>query len=276
MAKLDCLLQKPITITPDFSIQQVISKFLENNISRLIVNESHSSKGIVTAKDVGLFLLQDESEKSLDVIPVSELVKPLVSVDKFTSIPKCAQIMIDKGIGSLGVVSAGTLVGIVTKTDLIKYYEENCAGLNRVGDLMTLSYVVMNSGESIHKIISKMAEENVSRIFLENKNNDLVGILSFKDLFPLALERGHLNTLRYNDYPTTSVLHMGEGFGHTTFAKDIMNKKIISIDYDDDVVMACTKMIENHISGVGVKILDKTSGIISKTDVVKAISKIKD
>ena len=184
--------------------------------------------------------------------------------------------MIEKKIGSLGVVSAGTLVGIVTKTDLVKYYEENYAGLNLVGDLMTMSYVFMKSDDSLHTIISKMSEEKLSRIFLENKNNDIEGILTLKDLFPLALEKGHLNTLRYNDYPTTSLLHMGKGFGHTTIAKDVMNKKIVSIDYEDDVSIACAKMIKNNISGVGVTISGKTSGIISKTDVVKAISKIND
>lgn len=276
MAKLDYLSQKPIMITRDHSIQEVILKFLENKVSRLVVKESQSSMGIVTAKDIGLFLLHDDSEKSLDFIPVSDFVKPLVSIDRLTNIQKCAQIMIDKEIGSLGVTSAGTMTGIITKTDLVKYYEENCLGQNKVGNLMTSSYVFMNSDESLHKIISKMAEENISRVFLENKNNELEGILTIKDFFPLAMEKGHLNTLRYNDYPTSSVLHMGKGFGHTTLAKEIMNKNIVSIDYENDAVTACKKMIQNKISGVGVKINEKTSGIISKTDVVKALSKIED
>ena len=144
MANLDYFLQKPITITQNFSIQQVILKFLENNISRLIVKESQSSMGIVTAKDIGIFLLNDESEKSLDSIPVSELVKPLVSVDHSTNIQKCAQLMTDKGIGSLGVISTGSLIGIITKTDMIKYYEENCLGHHKVGHLMTVSSVFMD------------------------------------------------------------------------------------------------------------------------------------
>jgi len=274
MTNLDSIMQKPITITQNFSVQQTILKFLEKKISRLIVIESKSSIGMVTAKDVGFFLLNDESEKSLDSIPVSELMKPIISVDRFTSIKKCAQIMTDKGIGSLGIISDNNLMGIVTKTDLVKYYEKNYLGHHEVGDLMTISYVFMNSNELLHRIISRMAEEKISRIFLENKDNELEGILTLKNFFPLAIKYGHLNTLKYNDYPKTSLLHMGKGFGYTTMAKDIMNKNVFSVDYTDDVVMACTKMIENHISGVGVKIRDKTSGIISKTDVVNAISRI--
>jgi len=270
-------MQIPNTITQNLSIPQVMSKLLEQNISRLVVKESQSSIGIVTAKDIGLFLLTDESEKSLDYIPVSDLVNPLISVSQSTSIPDGAKIMTEQRIGCLGITSEdGNLIGIVTKTDLVNYYKQNYSGHNHVKDLMTDSCVFMDSQENLHKIISKMTEAKISRVFFENKEKQLEGILTLKDLFPLAMEKGHLNTLRYNEYPTTSILHMGEGFGQTTFAKDIMNKNVISIDYDDDVTEACSKMIENHISGVGVQTKNKSSGIISKTDVVRAISKIED
>jgi len=270
-------MQTPITITQNLSIQQVMSKLLEQNISRLVVKESQSSIGIITAKDIGLFLLTDESEKSLDYIPVYDLVNPLISVSRSTNIQEGAQIMTDKRIGCLGITSDDSnLIGIVTKTDLVRYYKHNFSGHNSVKDLMTAFGVFMNSKENLYKIISKMTQEKISRVFFENKEKQLEGILTLKDLFPLAMEKGHLNTLRYNEYPKTSILHMGEGFGQTTLAKDIMNKNVISMDYEDDVTMACSKMIENHISGVGVKIKNKPSGIISKTDVVRSIAKIKD
>lgn len=277
MARLDSIMQKPITITQNISIQEVMSKLLEQKISRLIVRESQYSTGIVTAKDIGLFLLNDESEKSLGYIPVSNLGNPLISVIQSTSIQDGARIMADKKIGCVGIKSDdGNLIGIVTKTDLVKYYQQNYKGFYKVRDLMSQSYVSMDSKENLHQILSKMADKKISRVFLENKEKELEGILTLKDLFPLAMEKGHLNTLKYNDYPKTSILYMGKGFGHTTLAKDIMNKNVISIDPEQDVVMACAKMIENKISGVGVKITNKTLGIISKTDVVKAMSKIKD
>jgi len=277
MTRLDSIMKKPITITQNLSIQQVMSKLFENNISRLIVKESQSSTGIVTVKDIGLFLLNDDSEKSLGFIPVSDLVKPLISVIQSTSIQEGAKIMTEKGIGCLGIISVdGSLIGIVTKTDLVKYYQQNYRTHYKVADLMTKSYVFMDYKEKLYNIISKMAKEKISRVFLKNNENEFEGILTLKDLFPLAMEKGHLNTLKYNDYPTTSILYMGEGFGHTTLAKDIMNKNLISIDSEEDVSIACAKMIENQISGVGVKMTNKTSGIISKTDVVKGISEIKN
>lgn len=276
MSKLNYILQKPITIQKNSSIQQVISRLVEKNISRLIVMDFNSPIGIVTEKDIGRFLLNDESEKSLDCIPVSEIMKPLITVDRRTGIQECAQIMLNNDIGSLGVIAnGGLLIGIITKTDLAKYYKLNYLGRNKVGDVMTISYVSMSSSEFLYKIVSTMVQEKVSRIFLKNKDDYLEGILTYRDLFHLALKQGHLNTLKYNSYPTTSVLHMGKGFGYTTLAKEVMNKNIVSINYDDDLVMACSKMIEHRISGVIVKIMNEAS-VVSKTDVIKAISKIEN
>ena len=276
MAKIEQIMQIPITVTNNHSILQAISTLLEKKISRLIVIESESSIGIVTAKDIGLFLLHDESEKSLDYISISEIIKPLITVEKHTSVQKCAQIMVEKEIGSLGIVSSGNLIGIITKTDLVKYYQQNYTGKNKVSDFMQGSFFSMDSDENLYNIISKMLKEKISRIFLTQKDFEIDGILTFRDLFPLAVEKGHLNTLKYNDFPETSIFHMGEGFGFTTFAKDIMNKKVVSIDQNEDLSSACKKMIENRISGVGVKEEKKTVGIISKTDIVKALSKTND
>jgi signal-transduction protein with cAMP-binding, CBS, and nucleotidyltransferase domain len=37
------------------------------------------------------------------------------------------------------------------------------------------------------------------------------------------------------------------------------------------VITACSAMLENKINGVGVKISGKMSGVMSKTDIIKAI-----
>ena len=54
------------------------------------------------------------------------------------------------------------------------------------------------------------------------------------------------------------------GFGGTTSAKDVMSDSITSVDYNDDLVSACTEMIDNNINGCGVLINRKLSGIVSK------------
>jgi CBS domain-containing protein len=66
------------------------------------------------------------------------------------------------------------------------------------------------------------------------------------------------------------------GFGGTNSAKDVMSNNIRSVDYNDDLVSACTEMLDNNINGCGVLVNGKLSGIVSKTDVVKILSEIKN
>ena len=44
-----------------------------------------------------------------------------------------------------------------------------------------------------------------------------------------------------------------------------------AIDFEQDLAVACDVMIKNKINGIGVKINGKLGGIVSKTDVLKAI-----
>ena len=74
LSELNSILQKPITTDKNSSLSHVISELLKNNISRLIVTDENSPVGIITEKDIGLFLLNDETEKNLDDIPASQIM----------------------------------------------------------------------------------------------------------------------------------------------------------------------------------------------------------
>lgn len=282
MTQLRSILQMPIKIKNDSSLSHAISRLLQGDISRLIVNGGTDLQ-IITEKDIGMFLLTDESEKSLDEIPVSQIAKRFISVHEDMTVQGAAQIMVDRDIGSVGVYcNDDGLIGIVTKTDLVKYYFENFVGHKRIGDLMTVSYTSMESENSLNKVVAKMVDERISRIFLTNQNNDPEGILTFRDLFQIALKEGRSDVVIDNSDPAISVVFPRKGFlsesgfGQTTLAKDIMSKKIVSVDYNDDLIIACSTMIENKINGVGVTINDKISGVISKSDIIKAITQIKE
>lgn len=268
-----------ISIQNDASLADAISRLVKGGISRLVV-EGGPEIRIISEKDIGLFLLTDESEKTLDEISVSSLAKKLHSIDENKTVQDAAQIMIDEKIGSIGINSSEKLIGIITKTDLVKNYFENFVGHNRVGDLMTVEYASMSLDDSLNKVVSKMINEKISRIFLKNQNNDLEGILTFQDLFQVALEQGRSHEVVDNTDPVISLVFPRKGFlsesgfGQSTLVKDVMSKNIVSVDYNDDLVTACSEMIENKINGVGVKIDGKLSGVISKTDITKAIANL--
>ena len=278
LSDLNLILKKPLTAEKNSSLSHVISELLKHNISRLIVTDKNLPVGIITEKDIGLFLLNDDTEKNLDDIPVSQIMNKITSVLDSVDIKGCVEIMLEKGIDSLGVTSnKDGLIGIITKTDIARHYAQNHGGTHKVGDIMTISYISMNSDDSLSDVISKMIEEKISRIFLKNEHNDPEGILTFRDLFHVALEQGNLDSVLDNADQSISVVFTRKGFlsdsgfGNTIKAKDVMTKNFKSVDFEEDLVVACRAMVQNRINGVGVKINGKLGGVISKTDILKAI-----
>lgn len=281
MSNVKQIMKKPITIEDSASLFKAMTHMTNSKISRLLTtNNSGNIVGIITEKDIGFFLLVNDSEKNLTEIPVSDVAKHLIQVNESTPVEDVAHIMNTKNIGSVGVSSSDT-VGIVTKTDLTRYYIQNYVGHKRVGDVMTVSYSSMYLDDPIYKIVSKMIEDKVSRLIIKNNENKAKGVVTFGDLFRVSMTMGKDDDVLDNSDPLISVVFPRKGFlnpsgfGGTILAKDVMTPNIVSIDYNDDLVMACTEMIDSNINGVGVLINDQLSGIVSKTDVVKALAELK-
>lgn len=93
----------------------------------------------------------------------------------------------------------------------------------------------------------------------------------------MALEQGNSDAVLDNSDPVISVVFTWRGFlsesgfGGTVLAKDAMTKPVESVDFEEDLAVACDVMSQNRINGVAVRVKDGLAGAVSKTDVLKAI-----
>ena len=106
-----------------------------------------------------------------------------------------------------------------------------------------------------------------------------VGIVTFRDLFNLALNLGEQEDVLDNTDPVISVIFPRKGFisetgfGGSTQISEIMSPNIINVNYDDDLEKAAKLLLENNINGMGVLSgHGNIIGIISKTDIVRALA----
>jgi CBS domain-containing protein len=134
-AAKDLMSQNVITISPDASLDEAAQFMGEKHIGSLIVMKYQTPVGIVTERDLlskilalGLFL---KDEKVEDVMSY-----PLVGVSFTANIKEVAQHMISKK-GRLAVFDAGTLVGVVTASDLIKSLPDVLETEAKVEDFMS-------------------------------------------------------------------------------------------------------------------------------------------
>lgn len=272
------LIQRPISILRRSTISDAIKKILENNISRLIVKDSGKSVGIVTEKDIGFFLFNEDTTLGLDAIPIEKIMKPIEYVKGTESVNNCAKIMTRKKISSLAVGNENDLEGIFTKTDLTRYFANNCFGQNKVADYMTHDYISTHYGATLAHVINKMLEYKVSRIITLNQGNKPVGVISLGDLFKISLDLGSdgddIGAYAFADNIRKGFLS-DTGFGATTLARDVMSKELISIKFDEDLATAAKVITENNVNGLFVYDDEGgLDGIISKTDITHALASL--
>jgi signal-transduction protein with cAMP-binding, CBS, and nucleotidyltransferase domain len=272
----------PRTIKYESNLDDVLKKIIDEKKSRLLVTENNKITGLVSEKDLGFFLLSDNTKRKLDEIPLSEIVKKIISVDEKTGLDQCADMMLKNRIGSLIVTSNDDAIGILTKTDLVRYFSKTHSGEKIVGEYMSPYYAWQYSDTPLYRVVLKMIDEKISRVIIRNHDEMPIGIVTFRDLFELALKQGKYEDILDNTDPVISVIFPRQGFisksgfGGSTKVNEIMSKNIVSVDYNDDMVVACSTLLENKINGIGVKIAGKISGVISKTDIIKAITQIKE
>ncbi|MFQ5497109.1 MAG: CBS domain-containing protein [Nitrosopumilus sp.] len=266
---------KPITIMKNSTISDAIKMMLNTKISRLIVVEDGKHVGIITEKDIGLFLFSDNTVQGLDDIPISKILKPIEFIDSKTTPNDSAKIMIEKRISSLAIGENDQVKGIFTKSDLVKVVAENFSGKNKVVDFMTHDYEFTHTAAPLYKVVRKMLEKKISRIIVKNQNEEPVGIISFRDLFRISIELGSEED--YSGFNLSENIRHGflseEGFGNISLARDVMTKDLITVKFNEDLAETCKILLENNVSGLAV--IDGNngiSGIISKTDVTKSLA----
>jgi CBS domain-containing protein len=269
----------PVTLSKDATISDVIRIMSNKKIGRILLLDNQKITDIVTEKDMVFFLLNDQSEKKLEEMPISKIMKPVLSVSESTGIKSCAKMMIENGIGSLAITQQDKIVGIITKTDLIEYFAKTQPGKKTVGEYMSPYYAWAYADSPLYSIVSKMVNDKISRLILRNREETPIGILSFSDLFRLSLTVGNQKEIVDDSNPSIPVVFprkgfvSKEGFGGTIKASQIMKDEILTVNYDDDLAKACKVLVENKINGVGVLSSNGTLiGILSKTDIIKAIA----
>lgn len=226
------IMKEPIAISEESTLYDILRKIVDLGISRILVKDKNGNiMKIITEKDLGFFLLNEKTQLNLDSIPSLEIAKNLIVVPDTTPIQQAANIMLNQNIGSLGIESSSRTVGIISKTDLVKYYYQNMVGKNKVGDLMNIAYISINEDSTVYDVVSKMIEEKVSRLIINDNDNKPKGIISFRDLFDIAITLGENKKVTDNQDPNISVIFSRkgflskEGFGGTIKAEEVMTKK---------------------------------------------------
>jgi acetoin utilization protein AcuB len=132
----DIMTTPPITVGLEMPVLEAQQLMATNRIRHLPVTDAGRLMGIVTDRDIRLNLPSPAT--SLSVWEVNYLLarltvesamrRAVITVDPDREATEAAQIMLDHKIGALPVVDGGTLVGIVTETDMLRAFTTLATG----------------------------------------------------------------------------------------------------------------------------------------------------
>ncbi|HIH67970.1 MAG TPA: CBS domain-containing protein [Candidatus Nitrosotenuis sp.] len=260
------------TLTDEDSVYDALEMMKTNFIKRVVIVKKKKPIGIVTELDLNQFLENDSTSRTLDQIQLKEIMKKNVITvrnDLDDHLTQCATRMDTFKIGSIVVVDDfGDLAGITTETDISRHYARMFPGKFRVRDYMTDKIVTCRDSDSLHYALDIINKNQISRLIVTDNNGNPKGTITTNDF------------LRYSQYFKRSLSKVHDELSQLSSEKnkvgEFIRYEILTVEPDDDLATAAELMVNNNVSGIPVIVIknNKISGIITKSDIVRAFSQV--
>ena len=126
----ELMTKQPLTVPVDTPVVEARRTMLEHRIRHLLVTDGGRLAGIVTDRDIRLNMPSPATSLSVWEINYllarmtvgSVMTKSVITVDPNRNVVEAARIMLDHKIGALPVVDGGTIIGIMTETDIMRAF----------------------------------------------------------------------------------------------------------------------------------------------------------
>ncbi|ESQ21878.1 MAG: CBS-domain-containing membrane protein [uncultured Acidilobus sp. CIS] len=255
----------------------------KKDVGRLVVvDRSEKPVGIITMADIVEAVTGVNYAKTLDEIKASEAMsKDLVTISPSRSIKAAAHLMIKHKIGGLPVVGKeDKLVGIITRTDLVRAYGDKYAGELKVSEVMRSEFPKAKPTHSIFYVIKLMEADPAKKVVITDDEGRLLGVIAEKDValayIPMQVlaSRGKDRYLRRKvvDAIKDKVVSLRSYLVPT--AEDIMTRDPIVASPNEEAAEVARTMAKERIGCVPV--VDegnKVIGVVTKYDYVSLVAR---
>ncbi len=278
--KASDVMSSPVhVIAPSETVAHARHLMVRYHISRLLVMDGEALLGIITKKDLAYRLRQSEPawrRRPIDRIPVSVLaVRDPMVVTPTTGIREIAACFIENSISSIPVVEGDTVIGIVTKSDLMKsavIMSLSCP----VSDMMEDAAMVSRY-HSLDHVIDVMSERNDKVVVIDN-DGSIAGIitetnLAFFDSGITIAGMAEKDSTARRRHQQRGTRRKGAHFIAPVIAEDIMTSPVITTPLKTPVNQAVIMMNRHQINSLVVVEESDIAGIIKRDDIIREVAK---
>lgn len=275
----DIMTSPVFVVSPDETVAHARNLMVRHKISRVLVMDKGILSGILTKKDIAYRLRQAEPvwrRRPLDRIPVGAIAagNP-VTVTPDTTTRAIARIFSEKNISCVPVVDDGSIVGIVTKTDLMK---SPLFGNMRflVKDVMD-DVATVSRYHSLDHVITMMRERN-DKVLVIDDDGTPAGIITETNL-AFFEDEPKISRVVGKDVAITrreranGTSGQGSLMVASVIAEDVMTSPVITVPGDASLPDAIALMGRHHVNSLVVMENGTIYGIIKRDDIIKEVAK---
>ncbi|MBM4067636.1 MAG: CBS domain-containing protein [Planctomycetes bacterium] len=259
---LEIITRRPLrTLSVNDHCRRAAELMAEHHIRHLPVVDDEVPVGMVSERDLLATIgwwnhgskhsdsaISDWAER----LPVTEVMSsPLHCLPPDSSLEKAARLMLNKKIGAVALVGAGSLHGIVTETDFLHCLTVAAWQRYTVIEHMTANVFQVSPEQPIRAAWRLMREKQIRHLVVTD-NKRLRGILSDRDLLAgISWDAAGPDGIR------DQVRH-------------IMTTQVATIAPEATLALAAQRMLDWKVGALPVTDCEDLAGIITETDLLTA------
>ena len=263
----------PVVLDEPASLDDALAVLQNYSFRHLPVIRGNEIVGILSDRDLRLATSliptkQRTHDKHGTRVPGPERVgevmrSPVHCLGPDDDVGRAAQDMLRERIGAIPIVEERQVVGILTETDLLKFFVESCRQ-----DLGETDDVAENQ---MHRPMPQVAPDVTVEDALDGmdakighlgvvEDQELIGIVSERDLF-CGIARAMVH-----DAKAQSEGRMDDA---TTLVQEVMTKEVLVVAPDAALSHCAKGMIDYQVSAMPVAVDGKPVGILTQRDVLE-------
>ncbi|MCX8196167.1 MAG: CBS domain-containing protein [Acidilobaceae archaeon] len=280
MAQVSDYMSSPVyVVRPEDSLAYARNLMLSKEISRLVVVDKEMRPiGIITITDIISALSSREESDLYQVLVREAMPKEVVIIEENKTVRTAAYLMLKHKVGGLPVVDEkGLLVGIITRTDVLRAFAERYQNMYKVKEISRKEVSVARRGHSLSYIIKLINADPAGKVVVVDELMRPIGVITKRDVAfikpEVAARKGKESYRKYKAEAPTKAEATVTRIYVVPVAEELMTPNPVTIGEEEDAAEGARRMLER---GIGcLPVVDgegKLSGILTKIEVLTAIA----
>lgn len=257
------------------TVSKLIGVFDDPDVDGVVVTDDGDYEGVVTRRQLTASQYQPDQT-------IETLVWDVPTVSRRADVREVARLMLESDVRLLPVFEGKTLEGVVTATDLLDAVLPFLDAAT-VSDVITTDLVTVAPDDTFGKTINLLREHRITHLPVV-EDSETVGILSLYDLTDFTARsqtRSQGGNASAGGGGAASGGQAQGGYGAREGERDhlldlpvqdVMVTPVETIDVERTLQTAVEQMFEAGCSSLVVTGADGPAGIVTKTDVLEALT----